>query len=308
MAYGCRAAIAAAAAVIALAPAGPAQAFASHSTASGAGDAIVVAGDLGTSTIRFREEWAPSAAADGIPGPFVGAFDSDVVEFMGLQVRDERTYDVTAFDGVQSGEAELTVPAGSALDPGTYRTHAAATGTDVPGFFFHGYLGYAGYGTGAFTVLRSTVNPDTGELVSFLAIYDEVLTDTLGASHVVGVVSWADTGDVPSVDQVSAMAERVVTGRPVTIRGMLQSTAGPGGILAVLRISHGRTSVLPDVSPDPDGTFVLVDRPPCAGGVTYRVSTSGAPSVVGETVLVTIPLVRCTTAGGRATVTIRQPP
>jgi hypothetical protein len=260
---------------------------------------IVIAGDVGTTAIRFREEWGPATvvATGGIASPTVGVFDATTAEFMGLQVLDGRSYDVTAFDGVQSGEVELSVPAGATLDPGTYATDATDAGTDVPGFFFHGYKGYAGFGTGSFTVLRSSYDQD-GTLTSFVATYDEILTDSLGDSHVVGDVSWADTGDVPQVAQVSAGLASSQNGRSVTINGMAQSTDPLGAALQITRTSHGISTNLANVTSNPDGSFVVTDRPPCAGGVTYLVTVPTTADVLGEGVTMTIPLVRCPTSGG----------
>jgi hypothetical protein len=248
--------------------------------------------------IRFREEWdaATVAASGGVASPTVGVFDATTAEFMGLQLIDGRSYDVTAFDGVQSGEVELTVPAGATLDPGTYSTDATDAATDVPGFFFHGYKGYAGHGTGSFTVVRSTYGTD-GTLTSFEATYDEVLTDDLGDSHVVGDVSWSDPGVVPQVAQITTDLAAASNGRLVTITGIAQTTDPLGATVTVIRTSHGLTSTLPAVTTAPDGSFQLTDRPPCAGGVTYAVSVPTTDSVLGESRSMTVPLVRCPTSG-----------
>jgi hypothetical protein len=301
MAYRAWAALTAASVVLALAPLDAAHAVRLDTDDSG----VIPASDVGTTVIRFREEWDPAtvASTNGVAAPFVGSFDAAVDEFMGLQI-EVGSYDVTAFDGETSGEVELTVPVGATLATGTYTTDALDTATDAPGFFFHGYKGYAGNGTGSFTVVRSSYDPDTGALVSFYATYDEVLDDSLGDSHVVGDVSWADTGDVPQVAQVQAAI--AMAGRQVTVSGTLDTTVGPGGTLTVTRTSHGRTSALPDLTTEADGSFALSDRPPCAGGVTYVVSAPTTADLLGESATLTIPLVRCTTAGGPGPVQPRK--
>jgi hypothetical protein len=254
----------------------------------------VPAGDVGTTAIRFREDWLPDPE-QAMPGPVVGSFEADQVAFMGLEVKDGNSYDVTAFDGRQSGEVELTVP--STLAPGTYDT-STVDGTAPSGarFFFHGHLGFAGYGTGSFTVLRSTYDAD-GQIVSFVATYDEVLDDVLGDSRVVGVVSWAEPGDVPEVVSVTAGVALAPGGR-ARIEGVLLSTGSATETLAAQRISHGVTTALPAVAVGVDGEFVIADRPPCAGGVVYVVSVPSTPVVIGDSAVLSIPLVRCPSRGG----------
>jgi hypothetical protein len=279
--------------LVALGPVAPAHAAAANQ----ANDPVIVpAGDVGTTAIRFREEWIADPA-QATPVPVVGAFDATQVEFMGLEVKDGLSYDVTAFDGEQSGEVELTVP--DTLAPGTYDTSTvtpADAGTNT-GFFFHGYRGYAGYGTGSFTVLRSAYD-DVGQLVSFVATYDEVLDDPLGASHVVGVVSWADTGEVPQVIQLSLVPAPLLVGGILRLEGVLLSTDGSAKFLTVQRFSHGRVTDLTGKAATPDGRITVVDRPPCAGGVAYVVTVPDSPDVLGEVAEVSVPLVLCTNNGG----------
>ena len=277
-----------AAVLVALGPLVPA-----HAVGAGPADdpVIIPAGDVGTTAIRFREEWLPDPE-QVVPEPVVGSFDAAQVMFMGLEVKDGTSYDVTAFDGEQSGEVELTVP--DTLAPGTYDTSATAPGD--AGFFFHGHRGYAGYGTGSFTVLRSTYD-DAGQVASFVATYDEVLDDSLGASHVVGVVSWADTGDVPEVAQITASVA-LAPGGQARLQGTLLSTGSDTKTVAVQRISHGIFTDLPEAAVGPDGRFVIVDRPPCAGGAVYVVSAPSSVDLIGESAVLSIPLVRCQGRGG----------
>ena len=158
--------------------------------------------------------------------------------------------------GSSPARSSSTVP--DTLAPGTYDTSASAPGD--AGFFFHGHLGYAGYGTGSFTVLRSTYD-DAGQVVSFLATYDEVLDDSLGASHVVGVVSWADTGDVPQVVQITASVVLAPSGQ-ARLQGVLLSTDGNPKTVAAQRISHGTTIDLQPVASAPTGDSSSSIDPP----------------------------------------------
>jgi hypothetical protein len=278
--------------LVALGPLVPAHAVETSETAV---QVVVPAADVGTTAIRFRESWLPDPQ-QAMPGPVVGSFEADQVPFMALEVNDGNRYDVTAFDGQQSGEVELTVP--DTLAPGTYDTSAMVDGTDQSDarFFFHGHLGYAGYGTGSFTVVRSSYDAD-GQIASFLATYDEVLDDVLGDSHVVGVVSWSDPGDVPAVVSVAADVA-LLPGGHARLHGVVLSTGTDAQTLAPQRISHGMTTALEPVPVGANEEFVITDRPPCAGGAVYVVSVSSSAAVIGDSAVLSVPLVRCPTHAG----------
>ncbi len=72
--------------------------------------------------------------------------------------------------------------------------------------------------------------------------------------------------------------ERVTPGGSADIGGRITTTDGtavPRTALTVTRSGPGGSVLLPPVSPAPDGSFRVTDRPPVAGGYTYRVAYAG---------------------------------
>jgi hypothetical protein len=229
----------------------------------------------------------------------------------GLQLAEQlfweaRTFTLLECSCDESFDVQLTVPVGGRLVPGTYATNAASTDSDGASFTVNVGRGIEGYGTGSFTVVRSTLDPDTGQVESLLATYDETevngYPEDYGYAeepvHIIGLVSWGDTGVVPQVAAVTAIADPVAVGRPVTIRGVTTTAAGfdgarSAGPLTVSRVVRGRTVALHGFASRADGTYVVTDRPLCGVPVTYLVSRADA---LGTPARVTVhPL--CTTAG-----------